>query len=47
VIDRALSEQPLGGGENTIRDTLGKMRYPDAGAFRTALATAFRDDGLL
>lgn len=47
VIDRALAEQPLGGGEDTIRDTLGKMRYPDAAAFREALATAFRDDGLI
>lgn len=46
VIDRALQEAEVPYDESEMRNTLIKLRYPDAGVFRTALLEAFHEAGL-
>ncbi len=46
VIDRALQEVPVSHNVTEMRDTLAKLRYSDAGAFRDALVNAFEETGV-
>ena len=46
VIDRALLEVEVPIDETEMRETLQRLRYPDAGAFRDAFADALRAEGL-
>jgi serine/threonine protein kinase len=47
VLDRALREEEIPVGEDTMHARLATLRYPDAGAFRDALAAAFRKTNVL
>jgi len=46
VIDRALHEAEIPHDKVKMRNALRKLRYPDAGAFRDALISAFRETGI-
>ena len=46
VIDRALRETEVAADETEMRTVLAGLRYPDAGAFRSALANALKAAGI-
>lgn len=46
VIDRALKEAEVPYDERKMREALSELRYPDAKAFREALAQALEESGL-
>ncbi len=46
VIDRALREEEVPHENINLQDVLGKLRYPDAGAFRNALLEVFKELGV-
>ena len=46
VLDRALQEAEIPHDEHQMRQVLSSLRYPDAGAFRDALAAACQEAGV-
>lgn len=47
VIEKAMTERELPGDPTMIQEELGRLRYPDAGAFRDALKRSLQEVGLI